>query len=178
VAQQFFAEERVAVRATPDVAQDVLGHRAFGRERVAQQLRHLALVERLQLHERRRAVAQDAAQQRERRMAGNDLVVAVGADEEHPLVDGPLGEHEQQLHDVGVGPVQVFEDDDRGRTRGQPFEGVDQRRHLLVLRSERMRGDAAGRVRVERPEDLQPRAEGSLRELAASAPADAGGPPR
>ena len=67
-------------------------------------------------------------------MPRSDLVVAIGSDKQQALRRRERRQRRENLDDVGVAPMQIFDAHDRRRTFGQPSERFDERRHLIGLR--------------------------------------------
>ena len=116
VAGELLDEERVAVR---------LGADRGGLGRAVEQLGDLVLREPLEVQARQRALALEVGERLQQRMARPELVVAVGADEQHGAELRRARQRAQEKEGAAIGPVQVVDDEQQRSGPGEPPGGRD-----------------------------------------------------
>jgi hypothetical protein len=162
--EQLLGEERVALRAAGDLAEGVLGQQLLGE--CGDEPARVGVVERAELQPLRRGQPDQLGQHRAQRVAAMQVVAAVRADDQQPLLAQPGHEEGEQPPGGGVRPVQVLEDEHDDRLRGeageQGVQGVEQLQLADVLLG------AAGRARA------RPRDDGADPRHAAAGPFPAG----
>ena len=97
-------------------------------------------------------------------MLRTNLIVAIRGDEGEPLTRGADGQLTDDGDQLRIGPVQVFDDDERRAARGDARERGDRFGEPRFGRVEHARPRVSV---VERGEDVVERAERALREFAA-----------
>ena len=159
VAQDLLDEERVALGLAVQRRDEVGGGRggAVGLD----QLADLAGVEALERDVREAVLAPQRGDQLRQRVPLLELRVAVGAEEHRAPRLGRAHEVAQQLHRRAVGPVEVVEDEQQRRARGQLGQQRGERvEQALALRPDLVEaGRRHGRRRVRHAELRQQRGE-------------------
>ena len=159
VAQDLLDEERVALGLAVQRRHEVRGGRAA--PWACDQLPDLAGVEALERDVREAVLAPQRGDQLRQRVPLLELRVAVGAEEHRAPRLGRAHEVAQQLHGRAVGPVQVVEDEQQRRARGQLGQQRGERvEQALALRPDLVEaGGRHGGRRVRHAELRQQRGE-------------------
>ena len=170
VAQQLLGKQRVPARTPQHVAQRLRRELRITAERAAQQTFALVVAERPEMQERNAVAAEQPAERNEQRMRRDDLVVAVGADQQHAARDGSFGQHVEDPEQLAVGPVEIVERQHRRAALRDAVEGGEHRGQLLVARRRALVERARA---VRRAQQVPERAQRPLPELATGRRLDA-----
>ena len=167
VTHQLFGEQRVAARLSADLFDEAARYvDAALDDEAGEELRQLEAVERLERDRRHRPFPSESPERGEDRIGRPDLVVAIRPDQQQPLARRPLREDRQQVEELGLRPVQIFEDDRSRAPAGHALEGGGDRLEQLRLR--RPGPGAAQGLATELFERAIDRVQRALRERAAA----------